>query len=457
MHVSYIYINRIYFVNIQVILIFFSLLYCHSEKIVLIYIRKYFTKAGKDMKKSVMKEYAKLVVKIGANVQKGQPVIIHSSIETGEFTKYVVEAAYKAGAKSVKVKWSSIEIDKLDYRYQTVKTMTDIPEYRIKELEHQVQTLPAVIHILSEDPDGLNGVNQSKLTEVRRKNGPVIMKYREQMDNKHQWTIVGVPGEKWAKKVFPNDKKSVAMRKLWDAILDVTRVNGDAIENWNAHNASLSDKLQKLNSMKIKTLSYKSANGTDFSVGLNENIIFDAGMAKTLSGVTYNPNMPTEECFTSPDKTTANGIVMATKPLSVMGKLVSDFGFRFENGKVVEVISNKEEEKTLLEKFISLDEGASMLGEVALVPYDSPINKTGILFYNTLYDENACCHLALGRAFNECIKDYDKMTEEEIKAFGLNNSMVHEDFMIGSEDLSIVAETYDGKTVQIFKDGTWAF
>lgn len=408
------------------------------------------------MKKSVLKEYAKLIVKKGVNIQKKQDVIINANVGDAYFVEYVVSEAYKAGARSVRVEWSCDEITKLDYKYQSIQTMTDIPEWKLKKLEHQVQTLPAMIHILSSDPDAMNDVDQAKLTEVRKHNGPITMKYREQMDNKYQWTIVGIPSEKWAMKVFPNESKKEAVHKLWDAILKVTRVDGNAIENWNAHNANILDKCNKLNSLKIKKLTYKSKNGTDFTVGLHENVLFEGGATDTLSGVTYNANMPTEECFTSPDKTTANGVVMSTKPLSVMGKLVDNFGFRFENGRIIEVISNNVEQKDVLEKLISLDEGARMLGEVALVPYDSPINQTGLLFYNTLYDENACCHLAIGRAFSECIKDFDKLTEEEIKSYDLNTSMIHVDFMIGSEDLSIVAETYDGNIVDIFKDGTWA-
>lgn len=408
------------------------------------------------MKKSVLKEYAELIVRLGANVQKNQDVVVQASVSDAYFAEYVVKEAYKAGARSVKVEWSCEGVAKLDYKYQSVEALTDIPEWRLAKLQHQVDTLPAMIYIDSSDPDGMNDVDQEKLTQVRRHNGPIFMKYREQMDNKYQWTIVGIPGEKWAMKVFPDCSKKEAMNKLWDAILKVTRVDGNALKNWEKHNANLVDKYTKLNNLRIKTLHYTSKNGTDFTVGLHENTVFEGGAAKTLSGVVYNPNMPTEECFTSPDKTTASGVVMATKPLSVMGKVVRDFGFRFAEGKITEVISDHEEEKAVLEKLISLDEGARMLGEVALVPYDSPINQTGLLFYSTLYDENACCHLAIGRAFNECIRDYDKLSEEEIKAVGLNVSMIHVDFMIGSEDLSIMAETYDGKTVQIFKDGTWA-
>lgn len=408
------------------------------------------------MKKSVLKNYAKLIVRVGANVQKNQDVVINASVDDAYFVKYVVEEAYKAKARDVRVEWGCSEISKLHYKYQSVKTLTDIPNWSLEKMQHRVDTLPAMIHITSEDPDAMNGVDQEKMTAVRRHNGPIMMKYREQMDNKYQWTIVGIPGEKWASKIFPNVSKKKAVELLWDAILHVTRVNGDAVENWNKHNANLVDKYTKLNNLGIKSLKYKSANGTDFTVGLHKNCVFEAGAAKTLSGVVYNPNMPTEECFTSPDKTTANGIVYSTKPLSVSGVLVDNFAFRFENGKIVEVVAQNEEHKNVLEKLISLDEGARQLGEVALVPFDSPINQTGLLFYNTLYDENACCHLAIGRAFPECIKDYDKLTAEEIEAVGLNKSMIHVDFMIGSEDLSIVAETYDGQTVQIFENGTWA-
>jgi aminopeptidase len=282
------------------------------------------------------------------------------------------------------------------------------------------------------------------------------MKYREQMDNKYQWTIVGIPGEAWAKKIFKEDSTKVAIKKLWDAILTTTRIYGDPIKNWQLHNENLKDKYTKLNDMGIKTLHYSASNGTDFHVSIKECMVFNGGDETTLDGVIFQPNMPTEECFTSPDKYSANGVVYASKPLSVMGNVVKDFGFRFEGGKIVEVLAKEEKDKALLEKLISLDEGASMLGEVALVPFDSPVNQTGLLFYNTLYDENACCHLAIGRAFNECIRDFDKLSEEEIKAVDLNTSMTHVDFMIGTADLHIEADTYSGDRVVIFDNGTWA-
>lgn len=408
------------------------------------------------MKKSVLRSYAKLIVKIGANVQKNQDVVIYANVEDAYFVKYLVEESYKAKARSVRVDWAMDELTVLNYKYQKLDDLKVLPEYQLKKLEHDVNTLPAKIFIDSSDPDALNAIDSDKQTEVRRYRGPIIQKYRDQMDNKFQWTIAGIPSEGWAKKVFPNLNKKQAVEALWDAILKVSRAYGDSVENWNNHNENLRNYTEKLNNLHIKKLYYKSKNGTDFSVCLKQESCFLAGGEYTLNKVYYNPNIPTEECFTSPDKYSANGIVYATKPLSVMGKLVSDFAFRFENGKIVEVIANKKEDKDVLEKLISLDEGARQLGEVALVPWSSPINQSNLLFYSTLYDENACCHLAIGRAFNECIKNYQQMSEEELENVDLNKSMIHVDFMIGSEDLEIIAEGFDGKTTTIFKDGNWA-
>ena len=408
------------------------------------------------MNKTILRNYAKLIVEIGANVQKGQDVVVNARVNEAYFAELVVEAAYKAKARSVRVEWSDDQVTRLAYKYQTTKTLSEMPKWQEEKLQHAVDTLPARIYIVSDDPDALKGVDQDKFTKVRMALGPTIMKYREQMENKYQWVIAGVPSEAWAKKVFPNETKNNAIKKLWDAILTTTRALGDPIKNWNEHNKVLKEKCEWLNNLKIDTLYYKSSNGTDFSIKLKQGMIFEGGAAKTLQGIVYQPNMPTEECFTSPDKYSANGIVMATKPLSVDGKVVDNFGFRFENGKVVEVIAKEQEHKEVLEHLISVDEGARQLGEVALVPFDSPINQTGILFFNTLYDENACCHLAIGRAFEECIKDFDKKTPEEIKSFDLNKSIIHVDFMIGSRDLNITAKTRDGKMVKIFENGTWA-
>ena len=408
------------------------------------------------MNKTLLKNYAKLIVRVGANVQKGQDVIIYAGVNNAYFAELVVAEAYKAKARTVTVEWQNDVISKLKWKNEKEQVLSEMPKWVLEKWQYKVDTLPVSIYIEDSDPDALNGVDQEKMTKVRMKTGPVIMKYREQMDNKYQWCIVGIPGEAWAKKIFPNESKKNAINKLWDAILTTTRVYGDPVENWRLHNKNIKDKCNYLNNLEIKELHYESSNGTNFTVGLDKTALFAGGSDTTLRGIEYNPNMPTEECFTSPNKKTANGVVYSSKPLSVMGKVVVDFGFRFKDGKIVEVLAKDKEHKKILEKLISLDEGASMLGEVALVPFDSPVNQTGLLFFNTLYDENACCHLAIGRAFNECIKGYQNMSEEEIAKVDLNKSMIHVDFMIGTADLKITATTYSGKEVVIFKDGTWA-
>ena len=408
------------------------------------------------MKKSDLKKYARLIVRVGANVQKGQPVVISSHVNDAYFTKLVVEEAYKAKASHVTVDWNCTEVTKHTYKYASVETLKEIPNWSIEKMKYRAQTLPAMIHIESSDPDAMASIDQNKMMEVRRAQGPIIKPIRNEMENKYQWTIAAIAGEAWAKKIFPNLNKKQAMDKLWEAILKCARVNGDPVDNWNKHNAYILEKCTKLNDLKIKKLTYKSSNGTDFSVELIPGVIFMGGTSNTVKGVIYNPNMPTEECFISPNKYSAEGIVYSTKPLSVMGTLVDNFAFKFEKGKIVEVLAQNEKHKEILEQLVSIDEGASRLGEVALVPFNSPVNETGLLFYNTLFDENACCHLAIGMGFEDTIKGFENMSQEEIKAFDLNDSIIHVDFMIGTADLSIVAETQNGSVVTIFENGTWA-
>lgn len=408
------------------------------------------------MNKTMLRNYAKLIVGVGANVQKGQQVVIHANVSDAYFAKYVVEEAYKKKASMVTVEWSCDEITKTVYKYSKLKDLKVLPEWKIEKLKEASRNLPAMIYLESSDPDAMASIDQNKMMEVRKAQGPIIKPIRNEMENKYQWTIAAIPGEAWAKKIFPAETKKKAMELLWDAILKCARANGDGILNWQNHNATLLDKCNKLNDMKIKTLYYKNSLGTDFSVDLIPGVIFMGGGSTTISGVYYNPNMPTEECFTTPNKMSANGVVYATKPLSVMGTVVSDFGFRFKDGKVIEVIAKDPKHKEILSQLISVDEGASRLGEVALVPFNSPINETGLLFYNTLFDENACCHLAIGMGFEDCVKGFETMTKEELKAFNLNDSIIHVDFMIGSRDLSIKALTESGAIVEIFRDGTWA-
>ena len=407
------------------------------------------------MNKTTLTKYARLIAEVGANVQKGQEVIIRAEVENCDFAVLLASECYKLGAAKVTVDWRYAPLTKLNYKKRSLKTLSTVEDWEVERLKHREKTLPVLILVESDDPDGLKGVDQAKVAKSRMAVAKVTKPISDRMSEKYQWCIAAVPGKKWAKKVFPNDSTAVAVKKLWDAILYTSRVTEDPVAAWKAHNDDLLSRSEKLNKMGLKYLHYKSARGTDLKVGLNLNGIFMGGGEYTLGGVYYNPNIPTEEVFTSPVAGVADGIVYATKPLSYQGELIDNFWVRFENGKVVETGAEKNPE--LLDKLISMDEGASMLGECALVPYDSPINNSGILFYNTLFDENCCCHLALGRGFNNTLKGFENMTNEECKKAGINDSAIHVDFMIGSEDLQIDGITEDGKTVAIFKNGNWAF
>ncbi len=408
------------------------------------------------MKKTVLKKYADLLVRRGVSLKKGQCLTVFASVDQAPLVKEIVAAGYKQGAKAVSVEWSFDEIEKLHYKHQSLKTLSEVPNWKIEKLKNRVETLPARIYITSEDPDGMKGVNQAKIAKARMATYPILKPFIDQIENKEQWCIAGAASPAWAKKVFPGLKKKEAVEKLWDAIMQTSRMCDDPVAAWDEHNKNLKEKCDYLNNLHLKELHYTSSNGTDFRVGLLDNALFLGGAEKTLgSNIVFNPNIPSEECFTSPKKGEAEGIVYSTKPLSYQGELIENFSIRFEKGKAVEVKAEKGEE--LLKQMISMDETAGYLGEVALIPYDSPINKTNILFFNTLYDENASCHLALGMGFTNCIKDYEKYTKEELNSMGINDSMIHVDFMIGSNDLDIVGETIDGKKIQIFKDGNWAF
>lgn len=403
-----------------------------------------------------MQKYARLIARKGINVKKGQEVIVSASLDQPEFVKMVVEECYRAGASKVTVEWSYQPITKLHYRYRSLKTLSTFEKWEIEKLEHKCETLPATIYIESDDPDGLKGIDQTKISKASQAKYPIIKPYHDKMDNKYQWCIAAVPGEAWAKKVFPGERTSKAVEKLWNAILYTSRADGDdPVKAWEEHNADLKKRFEYLNSLGIESLHYTASNGTDFTVGLIPDALFMGGSEFTLGGTEFNPNIPSEEVFTSPMKGKAEGVVHATRPLSYRGELIENFSVRFENGKAVEVHAEKGEE--LLKQMISMDENAAYLGECALVPFDSPIRNSEITFFNTLFDENACCHLAFGRGFENCIKDFDKYTLEECREKGINDSLIHVDFMIGSEDLNITAHTRGGKDVAIFKDGNWAF
>ena len=408
------------------------------------------------MTKSKLKKYAELIVQVGANVQSGQDVLIYAGVEQKQLVTYAVSECYKRKARRVEVNWECDEISKIKYKKESINTLSEVSEITHAKQRYMCDKLPVMIYIESSDPDALKGVNQGKIAKIRQNQYPILKPYRDQRENKYQWVIVGASSKAWAKKVFPNLTTSKAVEALWDAIMKTSRCDENPIKAWEKHNADLAKRTNYLNSLKLDYLHYSNKKGTDFKVWLLPNVKWEAGGERTLgSNIYYNPNIPTEECFTSPAKGKAEGIVYSTKPLSYQGELIENFSIRFENGKAVEVHAEKGEE--LLKHMISMDETAGYLGEVALVPYDSPINQTGILFLNTLYDENAACHLALGMGFTNLIEGYENYSQEELYKMGINDSCIHVDFMIGSEDLDIKGYTKDGQEIQIFKNGTWAF
>ncbi len=407
------------------------------------------------MKKTVLREYARLIVRCGANVQKGQEVMIYADLDQPEFVQMVVEEAYKAKASKVMVEWDYQPLSKIHVRYKSLKTLGTVPQWQLARRQHMVDTVPCRIHLMSEDPDGLKGMNMKKMAKAQQMIYPVIKPYSDQLEGKQQWVIAAVPGKAWAKKVFPNDRTSVAVEKLWQAILSTSRVNDDPVKAWQEHNADLRRRCEYLNSLGIAELHYTADNGTDLTVGMIPEAMFCGGAEVSRQGITFNPNIPTEECFISPMRGKAEGIVYSTKPLCYQGQIIDNFYFRFEGGKVVE--AKAETGNELLNTLISMDEGAAYLGECALVPQESPINRSGLLFYNTLFDENAACHLAVGMGFADTIRDHHNKTIEQCRELGINDSMVHEDFMIGCDSMNIDAKTFDGKVVPIFRNGTWAF
>ena len=407
------------------------------------------------MKKTVLRKYAQLIARCGVNVQKGQEVFIQADLDQPEFVKMVVEECYKLKAKKVVVDWSYQPLQKTHVRYRSLATLSTLDDYEDMRWQHYVKTIPCRIYLLSEDPDGLAGIDQEKMAKSRQKLYPLIKGYRDQIENKYQWCIAAVPGAAWAKKLFPKLRVGQAIEKLWQAILQTSRVDDDPIAAWKQHNEDLLARCNYLNSLGIRELHYTASNGTDLRVGMIPEAEFKGGGEYSLQNIYFNPNIPSEECFISPMRGRAEGIVYASKPLSYQGQLIDGFWIRFENGKAVEWRADQNE--SLLTKLITMDEGSAYLGECALVPYDSPIQNSGLLFYNTLFDENAACHLALGMGFADTIRGYADKTLEECRKLGVNDSMVHEDFMIGTADMNIEALCEDGKAVPIFKNGNWAF
>ena len=406
------------------------------------------------MEEKLLKDYARLIAFEGGHVVKGDIVWINAGLEQPDFVTYVVEECYKAGAKEVTVYWHHDPVAKLQYIHESVASLSSVTPMQIAKFKYWVKKLPTVIHIVSDDPDALKGVNQGKVTKSMARRYPKIKKYRDAIDGKYKWCIAAVPGKAWAKKIFPKKSEEEAIEALWAAILQTSRVDGnDPVKNWEEHNAFLIKQRDKLEALGLKKLFYKASNGTDFTVELIDKMKWGGGVETAPNKGQFNPNIPSEEVFTTPMKGKAEGTLVASKPLSYNGELIEDFSITFKDGKVSAVKARKNQ--SLLEKMVKMDEGAAMIGEVALVPFESPINQTGILFYETLFDENACCHVALGAGFPELYPGGLEMNMEERSKVGINDSMIHVDFMVGTKDLSIIGIDKNDKEVQIFKDGTW--
>ena len=408
------------------------------------------------MKEILIQKYAELIARVGANVKEGQYVLIRTTPDQEKIAALVASECYKAGAKRVCMEWRSQYLDKVNYEYAKAEDLGHLTAYDYGFQKFQSEDLPVLIWLDAEDPDGLKNVDAKKMAEVRALRYNAAKKLIEERENKYQWCIAGTPSVKWAKKVFPSLSEEEAYEKLWEAILYTSRAsNGNGIDNWKKHEDELKKRCSALNKMRLVKLHYLSKNGTDLVVGLNPDVIFLGGAELTTTGTIFQPNIPTEECFTSPMKGEAEGVVFASKPLVYNGQVIEDFSFKFHKGKVVEAHAKKGEET--LKSILTLDEGASYLGEAALVPFESPINQTGLLFFNTLYDENACCHLAIGRGFPSLYPNYQNYSADDILSFGINRSLSHVDFMIGTRDLKIIGTKENGEEIDIFANGTWAF
>ena len=404
---------------------------------------------------NLLKKYAELIVRTGANVQPGQVVRLYVAVEQHEFAALVAEECYKAGAKRVSLEWSSDVQSRLAFQYAEQDELAKVLPWEEAKLQQMVEDLPVRIYIVSEDPDALAGIDPAKISAVMQARGKVSKPYRNAIEGKHQWVIVAYPSEKWARKCFPDAPDAVD--KLWEAVLKTVRVSedNDPVADWAAHTAFIEAKAAWLNAQGFTSLRYKSANGTAFTVELIPEAKWEgAGDKNALTGTFYIPNMPTEEIFTSPWAGKCEGTLVAVKPLSWNSQIIDGFSITFKDGKAVSCKAEKGQE--LLEQMIAMDETSCMLGEVALVPKESPVNQCGFLFYETLFDENACCHVALGMGFKEVLPGGNDMTMEEAGKHGINDSIIHVDFMVGADDLSIDGVRPDGSTAPIFRNGTWA-
>lgn len=409
------------------------------------------------MNKDLLKKYAELTVRTGINIQKNQILHINATIDCIEFVRFIAESAYDAGAENVIVDYVDEELSLMKYKKAPKESFSKMPTYAaIGRTALAKEEGAAFLSISSRNPELLKDIDPKLVAEANKANSTAFKEFYEcVMGDNNQWCVVAVPTESWAKKVFPNLDTDEAVEKLWEQIFKIVRVDKEApVEAWNKHLSNLQEKRTFLNKKRFKYLYYKSE-GTDLTIELPTRHQWLGGADKSTKEITFVANMPTEEVFTLPLKTGVNGYVKSTKPLIYGGNVIDNFVLTFKDGKVVDIKAEKGYE--ILKNLIETDEGSHYLGEVALVPYSSPISESNIIFFNTLFDENASCHLALGSAYSSCIEGFTSLSEEEKKTQEVNNSLNHVDFMIGSKELNIIGETVDGEKIQIFKDGNWAF
>lgn len=401
-------------------------------------------------------KYAELAVRVGANVQKDQTLVVHAPVEAADFIRLIASKAYDAGARLVKVVWNDEIMTRMQYEKAADDVFSEKPKWYAGEMTELVENGAAVLHVLAENPDLLNGIDPGRIATFYKTRGEAMKQYRAyQQADKFSWCLIAVPSPAWAAKVFPDAPEDQQVDKLWNAIFHTVRVDqDDPVEAWQKHLEVLDQKSKYLNDKKYKALHYIGP-GTDLTIELPKGHIWAQGDSINEKGHTFVANMPTEEVFTAPLKTGVNGTVSSTKPLSYAGNIIDNFSLTFENGRVVSFTAEKGYET--LERLLNMDEGARYLGEVALVPHKSPISESNILYYNTLFDENASNHLAIGSAYAFCLEGGKSMTQEQLIEHGLNTSVTHVDFMIGSGEMDINGITEDGKEEPVFRKGNWAF
>lgn len=408
------------------------------------------------MDRTVQEKYANLILKKGVNLQKNQPLFISAPIEGIEFVKILTKKAYELGAKEVHIEWEDDELTKLKYTYAADEVFERYPEWKKMMRESFAEEGAAFVSIYATDPDLLQDVDPNRVATATKASGAALKKFRDYvMNDKVTWTVVSIPAKGWAKKVFPNQASEEAVELLWKEIINIVRLDEeDPLAAWDKHNAMLEKAHQILNEKQYDKLIF-TAPGTNLEVGLPKGHIWHGGAAVSENGTVFNPNLPTEEVYTVPHKYNVNGKVSSTKPLHYGGNIIDEFTLTFKDGKVVDYRAKRGED--VLKHLLETDDGAKRLGEVALVPDESPVSQSGLVFFNTLFDENASCHIALGKAYPTNLEGGAEMSLEELDKHGVNDSMIHVDFMIGSNEMDIDGVKADGTKEAVFRKGTWAF